>query len=205
MRVFWIILGIVFWPIGLPVFLYRRSAKGRPFGEWWKSLEKWQKIALASVFPVLILLPSIAPESASPVKVETEVERQVRRKAELAESDRYNRVKAATLAATKKIRDDRYIRMMATIIKANKGAGATVIKSLALDGDALTATLVVSDAWYASPNYLRKRLAENSWAQWAAIASPGDPDKARIKLVSISGEALGGSDWQGSIIKIADD
>ena len=43
------------------------------------------------------------------------------------------------------------------------------------------------------------------WEWWAAIASPQEPDLARIKIVDAKGNEVGGSRvWGGSLIWVQD-
>jgi hypothetical protein len=47
--------------------------------------------------------------------------------------------------------------------------------------------------WHARNKHLRKNDATQFWKLWASIHSPNDPDRARVKLVSINGDEVGGS------------
>ncbi len=53
--------------------------------------------------------------------------------------------------------------------------------------------LVMKPLWHARNKHLRKNDATVFWKLWASINSPKNPDRARIKLVSINDDRVGGS------------
>lgn len=72
-----------------------------------------------------------------------------------------------------------------------------------LSPDALL--IVVSNAWHSQTRQARLQAAQNLWAGWAAIASPSNLDQARIKLVDLNGNEVGGSRIiAGSMIWVQD-
>ncbi|WP_375771488.1 hypothetical protein NR798_11465 [Archangium gephyra] len=66
--------------------------------------------------------------------------------------------------------------------------------------------VTVSDAWFSQPKPLRQELAQQLWQLWAAKNSPNvkDPDGSKLKLVSASGQRLGGSGIAGSMVSLDD-
>ena len=59
--------------------------------------------------------------------------------------------------------------------------------------------------WHVRNKHLRKNDATQFWKLWASIHSPSDPDIARVKLVSINGDHVGGSRLlAGSLIWVED-
>jgi hypothetical protein len=67
------------------------------------------------------------------------------------------------------------------------------------------ATLTVRNLWHLRHKQIRFQDAQTLWKAWAAIASPKDPDNARIKLVDQNGNEVGGSRvWGGSLIWVQD-
>lgn len=68
------------------------------------------------------------------------------------------------------------------------------------------ATLTVENIWHIRHNQIRMQDAQALWEAWAKIASPQNPDSARIKLVDLRGNEVGGSRiLAGSLIWVKDD
>ena len=55
------------------------------------------------------------------------------------------------------------------------------------------ARLAVANSWHYEPYQIRFQAAQNIWKLWAVIHAPDDMDMARVKLVDLSGNAVGGS------------
>jgi len=73
--------------------------------------------------------------------------------------------------------------------------------SVSRDQDLWEATLTVDDLWRLRNKQLCLEDAQSLWKAWASIASPKAPDSARIKIVDLNGNELGGSRvWGGSLI-----
>ncbi len=53
--------------------------------------------------------------------------------------------------------------------------------------------ITVTDLWHLAPYQERLQAAQSLWQEWANIHSPQDVDRARIKLVDLSGNEVGGS------------
>jgi len=67
-------------------------------------------------------------------------------------------------------------------------------------------TLTVDNLWHIRHEQVRLQDAQALWETWATIASPKDPDNARIKLIDMRGNEVGGSRvWGGSLIWVKDD
>lgn len=67
--------------------------------------------------------------------------------------------------------------------------------------DIWEATITVRNLWHIRAYQLRLQDAQTLWEAWAGIASPRDPDKARIKIVDLRENEVGGSRiWGGSLI-----
>lgn len=65
----------------------------------------------------------------------------------------------------------------------------------------LTATIKVKNLWHLQNYQIRYQSAQNVWEAWAAIARPKDVDHARIKIVDLNGNEVGGSRFlAGSLI-----
>lgn len=69
----------------------------------------------------------------------------------------------------------------------------------------LTATINVQNHWHLHlhlQNYqIRYQSAQNLWEAWATIVRPKDGDHARIKIVDLNGNEVGGSRTRaGSLI-----
>lgn len=72
-------------------------------------------------------------------------------------------------------------------------------------GERWTATITLSNVWHLRNKQLRLQDAQTLWKAWAVVASKTDPDKARIKLIDLNGNELGGSRLlAGSLIWVQD-
>lgn len=98
---------------------------------------------------------------------------------------------AAASEAEKKRFDRNFDEFMKRIRDANAKAERTIIQRVVVKND--NATLTVENAWHLMPYQLRLQAAQNLWKAWASIASPTDPAKARISIVDINGNEVGGS------------
>ena len=54
-------------------------------------------------------------------------------------------------------------------------------------------TLTVDNVWHVRHKQIRMQDAQSLWKVWAGLASPAKPDRARIKLVDLNGNEVGGS------------
>lgn len=67
------------------------------------------------------------------------------------------------------------------------------------------AKITVNNVWHYQPYQVRLQMAQGLWNAWANIHSPGDPDKARIKIVDQMDNEVGGSRvWAGSLIWVSE-
>lgn len=72
------------------------------------------------------------------------------------------------------------------------------IQSMRQSEDGDTVIITVTNAWQYEGYRMRLQLARVHWQAWAGIHSPNNPDKARIKLLDITGDEVGGySLWKG--------
>lgn len=63
----------------------------------------------------------------------------------------------------------------------------------------------VKNNWHFLPKQVRLQHAQNLWAIWAKICSPSEPDNARLKLVDLNSNEIGGSrGWAGSLLWVND-
>lgn len=68
-----------------------------------------------------------------------------------------------------------------------------------------TATITLRNVWHLRNKQIRLQDAQTLWKAWAVVASKDDPDKARIKLVDLNGNEVGGSRvLAGSLIWVQD-
>ncbi|QDT24817.1 hypothetical protein Enr10x_01090 [Gimesia panareensis] len=83
-----------------------------------------------------------------------------------------------------------------TFIAALKVAEVTIVKSVRvqeISNGIWEAEIEVRNNWHIKPYQVRLQDAQNLWSAWAKIASPQEPDSARIKIVDINGNEVGGS------------
>lgn len=77
-----------------------------------------------------------------------------------------------------------------------KTAEVTVVKSVSvreISTGIWEAEIEVRNNWHIKPYQIRLQDAQNLWNAWAKIASPNEPDSARIKIVDNNGNEVGGS------------
>lgn len=81
-----------------------------------------------------------------------------------------------------------------------------IVRNVYLDKDLPQQVIIVMEPfWHVRNKHLRKNDATLFWKLWASINSPSNPDRARIKLVSINNDSVGGSRiWAGSLIWVED-
>lgn len=107
-----------------------------------------------------------------------------------AAADKAAAEKAAKDAAQKEIQDklDAYLAVL-------KLAEVTIIERVSVErrGKSWKATLTVKNIWHVKHYQVRLQDAQTLWQAWATIASPKDPDSARIVLVDGNGNEVGGS------------
>ena len=65
--------------------------------------------------------------------------------------------------------------------------------SVAQSGDRWTATITVQNVWHLRAKQVRLQDAQTFWKAWAVIASANNLDMARIKMVDLNGNEVGGS------------
>jgi len=132
-----------------------------------------------------------------------------RRQAELAERKRQEEAMLAEEAAARQKAEaeaareakakqnlNQFVERMKAVQKA---AGIDLVSRVSVEGN--EATITVANVWHGLLYQTRLQLAQGIWGAWASIASPGDPDKARIRLVDFNGNEVGGSRWlAGSLI-----
>jgi hypothetical protein len=57
--------------------------------------------------------------------------------------------------------------------------------------------VTVASSWHYQPYQVRLDAAKSLWQRWALIACPSNLDYAYLKIVSTSGDRVGGSGWLG--------
>lgn len=74
-------------------------------------------------------------------------------------------------------------------------AGVTIVRNInvKLNGNLWTVTLKVDDVWHYKPYQVRLQDTQTFWQVWAQIASPNEPDSARISIEDLNGNEVGGS------------
>jgi len=76
---------------------------------------------------------------------------------------------------------------------------------VAQSGQRWTATITLRNVWHLRNKQIRLQDAQTLWKAWAVVASKDDPDNARIKLVDLNGNEVGGSRLlAGSLIWVQD-
>ncbi len=83
-----------------------------------------------------------------------------------------------------------------TLISVLEKLKITVVESVSvqqISTDIWEATIKVRNSWHIKPYQIRLQDAQNLWSAWATIASPKEPDSARIKIVDFNGNEVGGS------------
>ena len=71
------------------------------------------------------------------------------------------------------------------------GLDSSTINSVSVSD--LTVTIKVTNTWHVMAYQNRLQAAQNLWEGWASVASPKDRDQARIKVVDLNGNEVGGS------------
>lgn len=63
--------------------------------------------------------------------------------------------------------------------------------------------ITVANEWHYQPYQIRKQAAQGLWNSWASIFSPEDSDSARIKILDLNGNRVGGSSaFAGSLVDV---
>lgn len=66
-------------------------------------------------------------------------------------------------------------------------------------------TVTVANSWHREPYQIRLQAAQGLWKAWAAVNSPTEPDRSRLRLTDGNGNEVGGSrTWGGSMIWVAE-
>ena len=81
------------------------------------------------------------------------------------------------------------LRTLENSLGVNLIEGVTVSKN--------KATIKVTNIWHLRNKQLRLQDAQTLWKIWANINNPSEPDKARIEIVDINGNEVGGSGFLG--------
>jgi hypothetical protein len=143
------------------------------------------------VAPSQVELAKIAEESAAKEKHEAHLESLENAKLEAKEAEEADRLLTQS------------ILWGVELDKALENAGVSGIAATSVDG--FKATMTVNNEWHLLPYQIRLQAAQNLWKSWARIASPKDVDKARLKLVDLNGNEVGGSRvLAGSLIWVAE-
>lgn len=118
------------------------------------------------------------------------VEQRAFHEAEQAKQRALQEERAIADAAAQKKLNGNVGRFMAYVDEANKTSGLLIVREVSVKGE--KATITVADTWHAVNYQNRLQAAQRLWKQWAAIASPTDPDRAAIKLIDLNGNEVGG-------------
>lgn len=141
----------------------------------------------------------------------TPEEREQARRERLAEQDA-KRAERETQRAQRAVEDaecqgraEGYRDLFIEQIESLETSLVESVSAECLGGDLFEATVMVSDVWHVRVKQIRLQDAQTLWEIWAQIASPTDPDKARLRLVDRRGNKVGGSGWlAGSLISVPD-
>jgi DNA-directed RNA polymerase subunit RPC12/RpoP len=121
-----------------------------------------------------------------------------------AEEKRQAQEKARREAPQKGLKDrlDAYVAML----NAADVKGIKNVSGRKIGDDIWEATITVENLWHIRHYQVRLQDAQTLWQAWAGIASPRDLDNARIKLVDLRGNEVGGSRLMaGSLIWVKKD
>ncbi|OHB55206.1 MAG: hypothetical protein A2Y12_09270 [Planctomycetes bacterium GWF2_42_9] len=84
---------------------------------------------------------------------------------------------------------------------AYAGIDKTLITNIEYNTLPSGADITVANVWHYQPYQLRLQMAQNLWKAWARINSPDEPDMAKIRILDLNGNEVGGSRvWGGSLI-----
>jgi len=110
-----------------------------------------------------------------------------------AEAKAAREEREAELAAEREAAQERRKQNLDRFMERLSSAGIdnSIIHFVSVKGN--TATITVANAWHLTAYQIRLQAAQNLWKLWASIASPTEPDKARIKLVDFNDNDVGGS------------
>jgi hypothetical protein len=100
---------------------------------------------------------------------------------------------------------ERASKNLASFMDAIKSGGIanSVVQSVSVDRN--RATITVVNGWHTTAYQIRLQTAQNLWETWATIASPQNVDAARISIVDLRGNEVGGSRAiAGSLIWVQD-
>ncbi len=151
------------------------------------------ELAKAEVEAVVILRKE---RLLAQLEAEREREKEVQREAEAASARREEGQKL------EKDRRDAYTTLLKT-------AGVKSIREVSVRriGNSIwEATLTVENLWHIRHKQIRLQDAQTLWEAWARVASARNPDSARIKLVDLRGNEVGGSrNLAGSLIWVQED
>ncbi len=147
----------------------------------------------------------VAKEAAA----KAEAERKAREVAAAEARQKAERERQAAEEARRKEAEKEVQNRLDSYMKVLNAADVRLIKSVSvgrISDDMWEATLTVDNLWHIRHYQIRLQDAQTLWEVWARIASPNDPDKARIKLVDQNGNEVGGSRFlAGSLIWVKED
>ncbi len=134
------------------------------------------------------LVDSVREEYSRKVE-QDKLEAEVKNKAEVAKRE-------AEQENQKRESEEETRKRLDTFIAALKVEEVTIVKSVRvqeISNGIWEAEIEVSNNWHIKPYQIRLQDAQNLWSAWAKIASAQEPDSARIKIVDINGNEVGGS------------
>jgi hypothetical protein len=131
---------------------------------------------------------------------EVEAQRQAEQKAAeeraAAEAKRQAEARAAAERAAAVAQAAEHRAQFAATLRTFDPTGAAVVRvERGSTDDELKVT--VANAWHYEPHQIRLQTAQSLWKAWAAIHAPADLDRARLRLVDLNGNDVGGSGWLG--------
>lgn len=113
-----------------------------------------------------------------------------------------NKKKSSASDEQPKAKLDAYLALVNADPLASK-----IVESVQVEqnGQRWTATITLRNVWHLRNKQIRLQDAQTLWKAWAVVASKDDPDSARIKLVDLNGNEVGGSRvLAGSLIWVQD-
>lgn len=85
------------------------------------------------------------------------------------------------------------------------GTNGQLVSAVETGDDPYEARVTVKNEWFLRVHQIRLQSAQNLWAEWSQLRSPGDPRRAYLGIVDVNGNHVGGSDvTDGADIKVTD-
>lgn len=167
----------------------------------WEARMAEAKEQLKPIYASIALAESPKPLAPDKQQVVDEIKAEDEKQAErdrIAEAERQRRI----AEQTQKHRSDSF-KIYVTALRGVDTEG-NMLGDIRLDGDEVI--VAVENIWHFLPYQIRYQHTENMWHAWALAYSPEKPDKAKISIVDLNGNEVGGSRFlAGSLIWVAED